>query len=282
MLVTVFLPSKKSTSATPSESQKTVAISFLTDLLDLNLIGPDDPPGNHCLDLFCFRIILIHPCFISCDNLIKKAVFSCFNFEQTHHWQFTSEIELIWAQCFWHPLRQKLAEAYFVMQNQMSWTNWYAHGLSYLVNHPSSLTKFLTKSIFLLFFEVVGLPRPSSSSTASLSSQNLSIHFQTQVFLKHHLYKWSAELEWSLFFSNQASPKIWCRFLPPNPYASWVKKTTWNKLALGNFVYKRKMSDSKYLITYNMLFMASMLKYVFSSWHSCHGRIPHIFWMPLV
>ena len=47
------LPSKKSTSTTPSESQKTVAITFLTDLSDLNLIGPDAPSGSHCLDC-CF------------------------------------------------------------------------------------------------------------------------------------------------------------------------------------------------------------------------------------
>ena len=49
MLVTVFLPSKKSTSTTPSYSQKTVAITYLTDLSGLNLIRPDDPYGSHCL-----------------------------------------------------------------------------------------------------------------------------------------------------------------------------------------------------------------------------------------
>ena len=48
-----FLPSKKSTSTTPLESQKTVAITFLTDLSDLNLIGSDYPRESHCLDC-CF------------------------------------------------------------------------------------------------------------------------------------------------------------------------------------------------------------------------------------
>ena len=63
---------------------------------------------------------------------------------------------------------------------------------------------------------------------------------------------------------------------------SMSSKTTLNKLALDNFVYKCKMSDSNYSITKNMLFMASMLKYIFSCWHSCHGRILCIFLMPLI
>ena len=59
-----------------------VAIAdLLTDLSDLNLIGPDNLHGIHCLDC-CFRIMLVNPCFIPCDDLTEKVAFIWFNFDQ--------------------------------------------------------------------------------------------------------------------------------------------------------------------------------------------------------
>ena len=115
---------------------------------------------------FCFRCVMVDPCFIYCHISTQKILFTSLEQLQTALWMLDALLFLVRCKQTRDPLRKQLTHPQRFVQNCKHTTFWYLLGVSYLTQLSCSIAQNCFVDICYVFRTTADFGRPERPASS--------------------------------------------------------------------------------------------------------------------